>query len=132
MRMRERERKMNEFAGVCEGKIETWKRKGCVSRSSRDDGGAGGGSATKVKERIKDRTCRAVRQVHANGKPFDRSWRCAKCGREWRECESMREREREIEQERKQGKKMDRGKLVGLLSFFKVIDRCRRKQCRLK
>lgn len=85
---REIERKMSEFIGVCEGEIETWKKRECVSRSSRNDG-EGGGSATKVKERIKDRTCRIARQVHATSKPFDRSWRDArnagengKCARE--------------------------------------------------
>lgn len=105
------------------------KKRECVSRSSRNDG-EGGGSATKVEERIKDRTCRIARQVHATSKPFDRSWRDARNAGE--NGKSARERARERERERKKERKkeetgiMDREKLMGLLSFFKVIDRCRR------
>lgn len=103
------------------------KKRECVSRSSRNDG-EGGGSATKVEERIKDRTCRIARQVHATSKPFDRSWRDARnAGENGKSAkESERKRARKEERKKEETGIMDREKLMGLLSFFKVIDRCRR------
>lgn len=105
-REREIERKMSEFIGVCEGEIEMWKKRECVSRSSRNDG-EGGGSATKVEERIKDRTCRIARQVHATSKPFDCSWRDVRNAGE--NGKSAREREKESEKGRKKERKRRRG-----------------------
>lgn len=103
VREREIERKMSEFIGVCEGEIEMWKKKRVRiakfaqrwrRRRERDEGRGENKRQNLSHRATSSRNQQTVRPFVA---------RCAKCGREWKECE--REREKESEK----GRKKERG-----------------------
>lgn len=100
-REREIERKMSEFIGVCEGEIEMWEKKRVriakfaqrLRRRRERDEGRGENKRQSLSHRAtSSRNQQTVRPFVA---------RCAKCGREWKECERESERKRARKEERK-------------------------------